>query len=344
MKASVLYENGGVDKLVYKTDFPVPDIKPDEALVKIEATSVNRADLVIRAGYPGLSLNFPHLLGGDITGIIEETGKEVKNFKPGNRVVAWPIIACGKCEWCLKGKYGLCFNWNYFGMHRKGSYAEYAAVPENSLVKIRENVSFDEAACLPVAGLTAYHALVGVGNMKKGDSFFIWGGTSGLGIIAVQIAKHLGATIFATAGNEYKIEMLRNMGVDHVFNHYTDDNIHEEVLNITNNKGIDIIMDYIGPATHDKSFRMVKKGGKILWCGIMTGRETTVSIHQTYLRHISLLGLYLGEKHELKELLDLVSGGIVKPHIHGRMNLKDAGEAHKLVAEGKVIGKLVMKA
>lgn len=342
MKASVLYENGGSDKLIYKTDFPVPSINPDEALIKIQATSVNRADLVIRNGYPGLSLNFPHILGGDITGIIEETGRDVKNFKKGDRIVSWPIIACGKCEWCKKNRYGLCFNWNYFGMHRNGSYSEYAAVPESSLVKLPDNVSYEEAACLPVAGLTAYHALAGVGNLKKNETFFIWGGTSGLGIIAVQIAKKIGAKIIATAGNEHKMDLLKKMGVDHVFNHYADDNIHEEVLELTEKRGVDIVMDYIGPATHDKSFRMVKKGGKILWCGIMTGRETTVSIHQTYLRHLSLMGLYLGEKHELEELVKMVSEGSVKPHIHDRLNLKDAGEAHKMMAEGKTIGKLVM--
>lgn len=342
MRASVLFENGGTDNLIYKTDFPVPVIKPDEALIKIKATTVNRADLVIRTGYPGLSLNFPHILGGDIAGVIEEAGNEVKHFKPGDRIVSWPIIACGKCEWCKKGRPGLCFNWNYFGMHRKGSYSEYAAVPESSLVKLPDNVSFENAACLPVAGLTAYHALLGVGDLKKGDSFFIWGGTSGLGVIAIQIAKKTGAKIFATAGNESKIDLLKNMGVEHVFNHFENDNIPGDVLEITGDRGIDVVMDYIGPATHEKSFRMVKKGGKILWCGIMTGRETTVSIHQTYLRHISLLGLYLGEKHELENLVKLVAAGEVHPRIHGKMNLKDAGEAHKLMGEGKVVGKLVL--
>lgn len=342
MKASVLFENGDTDKLTYKTDFPVPVIKPDEVLIKIHATTINRADLIIRAGYPGLSLNFPHILGGDIAGVIEDTGKEVKHFKPGDRIVSWPIIACGKCEWCKKGRPGLCFNWNYFGMHRNGSYSEYAAVPESSLVKLPVNIGFDEAACLPVAGLTAYHALIGVGNLKKNDSFFIWGGTSGLGIIAIQIAKKIGAQVFATAGNESKIELLKQMGVEHIFNHYTGDDIHEKVLEITNNRGIDVVMDYIGPATHDRSFRMVKKGGKILWCGIMTGRETTVSIHQTYLRHISLMGLYLGEKQELQELVKMVSEGSVKPLIHSRFNLKDAGEVHKLMGEGKTVGKLVL--
>jgi NADPH2:quinone reductase len=342
MKAIILYENGGTEKLIYTEDFPVPDIKPNEVLVKIKAASVNRADLVIRQGYPGLTLNFPHILGGDIAGIIEEIGTDVKEFKAGERVLSWPIAACGECEWCKKCRRGLCFNWQYFGMHRQGSYAEFAAVPESSLINLPENVSFEDAACLPVAGLTANHALGRVGNLKKGETFFIWGGTSGLGIIALQIAKNAGAEIFATAGSEKKVETLKTLGVKYVFNHNSDEDIAFKVLEITDGKGIDVVLNYIGPARHEQSFRMVKKGGRILWCGIMTGRETTVSIHQTYLRHISLLGLYLGEKEELEELVNLVAAGKVKPHIGERLSLKDSAKGHQLLADGDVVGKVVL--
>jgi NADPH:quinone reductase-like Zn-dependent oxidoreductase len=342
MKAIILNENGTPDKLIYSIDFPVPEIKPDEVLVNIKATSINRADLVIRNGYPGLTLNFPHILGGDIAGVIERTGSEVNNFKAGNRVISWPIVACGKCEWCKKGRGGLCFNWQYFGMHRKGSYAEYAAVPESSLIKLPDNVSLEDAACLPVAGLTAYHALTSVANLKQNDTFFIWGGASGLGMMAVQIAKNTGAKVFATAGTKEKISRLEEIGVDYVFNHNTDENIAQKVLEITGKLGIDVVLDYIGPATHPQSFQMVKKGGKILWCGIMTGREATISIHQTYLRHISLLGLYLGEKDELKSLVDLVSKGMVKPYIGEKLDLNDAAKGHLLIGEGKVTGKVVL--
>lgn len=342
MKAVILNENGATDKLIYAADFPVPDIKPDEALVRIKATSINRADLVIRNGYPGLTLNFPHILGGDISGVIEKTGNEVKKFKAGDRVISWSIVACGKCEWCRKGRGGLCFNWQYFGMHRLGSYAEFAAVPESSLLKLPDNVSYEDAACLPVAGLTAYHALTGVAKLKNGETFFIWGGASGLGMIAIQIAKNAGAKIFATAGTKEKISKLEELGVDYVFNHRTDENIAQKVLEITGKFGIDTVLDYIGPQTHPQSFQMVKKGGKILWCGIMTGREATISIHQTYLRHISLLGLYLGEKEELAKLVDLVSQGIVKPYIGEKLDLKDTAKGHVLIAEGKVTGKVVL--
>jgi len=342
MKAVLLNENGGTDKLVYKTDFPAPHIKADEVLVNVKATTVNRSDTIIRAGYPGLSLNFPHILGGDIAGVIEETGSDVTDFRKGDRVVCWPITACGKCEWCLKGRPGLCFNWQYFGMHRWGGYAEYAAVSHASLIRLPDNVSFEDAACLPVAGLTAYHAVVGVGDLKPNDTFFIWGGTSGLGLIAVQIARSIGAKVFATAGREDKIELLRKLGVENIFDHYHDENIPAEVLKLTEGKGADVVLDYVGPATHPRSFQMVKKGGKILWCGIMTGREVNVSIHQTYLRHISLLGLYLGEKHELGALVKLCSEGKVKPHIYKKLELKDAAEGHELMESGNIMGKIVM--
>ncbi|MGH2575473.1 MAG: zinc-binding dehydrogenase [Ignavibacteria bacterium] len=342
MKAIILNENGGLDKLVYRTDFPEPEMKPDEVLVNVKATSVNRIDLLVRAGYPGLALNFPHIPGGDISGIAVKIGSGVKNFKPGDRVLAWPITACGKCEWCLKGRRGLCFNWQYFGMHKRGGYAEYAAVSENSLINLPDNVSFEDAACLPVAGMPAYHGLVSIANLKKGESFFIWGGTSGLGTIAVQLAKNTGCTVFATAGREEKIQKLKEMGVDHIFNHYKDENIADNVLKLTNNLGVDVVLDYVGPATHERSFKMVKKGGKILWCGIMTGRETTVSIHMTYLRHLSLLGVYLGEINELEALVKLCSEGKVRPVIGEKLDLKEAAKGQQLIAEGKVIGKVVL--
>jgi alcohol dehydrogenase len=165
MKAVILKENGGTDKLIYTTDHPEPEIRPNEVLVNIKATSINRADLVIRAGYPGLSLKFPHILGGDIAGVISKTGNDVKNFKEGDRIVSWSIVSEADDDWSRKGKAGQSDSWQYFGMHRQGSYAEYAAVPESSLVKLPDNVSFETAACLPVAGLTAYHGVKTVGDV-----------------------------------------------------------------------------------------------------------------------------------------------------------------------------------
>jgi NADPH2:quinone reductase len=242
-----------------------------------------------------------------------------------------------------KGRPSLSPKWKYFGMHNNGSYAEYVSVHKGSLVKLPDNVSFDDAAALPVAGLTAFHAVKTVGNLRQGETFFIWGGTSGLGVIAVQLAVNSGANVIATAGTDEKAGLLEKLGVKNIFNHYKDKDIAGEVLKLTGGYGADVVLDYIGPATYEQSFKMVRKGGKILWCGIMTGRETNVSIHMTYLRHISLMGLYLGEINELKELVSIVSAGKVRPHISEVLPLKEAAKAHTLIQEGKVKGKVILK-
>jgi NADPH:quinone reductase-like Zn-dependent oxidoreductase len=343
MKAVILNGHGAPDVLKYTEDFKAPICSADEILVKIESSSVNRVDLVIRAGYPGLNLNFPHIPGGDIAGVIEDKGSNVTGFNTGDRVVCWPIVITEEDDFVMKGRPSLSLKWKYFGMHMNGSYAEYAGVHKNSIVRLPDTVSFDDAAALPVAGLTAYHAVNTVGELKKGETFFIWGGTSGLGIIAVQLALNSGAEVIATAGTGEKVELLKKLGVKNAFNHYIDKDIAGEVIKLTDGYGADVVLDYIGPATYEQSFKMVRKGGKILWCGIMTGRETTVSIHMTYLRHISLMGLYLGEIKELEELIDLVAKGKVKPHISEILPLKEAAKAHTLIQEGKVTGKVILK-
>jgi NADPH:quinone reductase-like Zn-dependent oxidoreductase len=341
MKAVALVEHGGPEKLVYRTDFPDPVIAPDEVLVKVGATSVNRVDLVARVGYPGLSLSLPHILGGDIAGTVAGTGSGVKGFSQGDRVVAWPLIACGTCPLCREGKENLCLNWKYFGLHRHGGYAEYVAVPAASLLPLPPSVSFEEATALGVAGLTAYHALTSVGELRRGETFMIWGGSGGVGTIAVQLAKQMGATVITTVGREEKKEALRQLGADHVFNHNRDD-VAAEVRKIAP-VGVDLILDYVGPATFQKSFDLLKKGGRMLLCGILTGRETNFSIHQTYLRHLSVKGLYLGTKEEMKNLIALTAAGEIKPLISATLPLAEASRAHEMMAKGEQLGKLVLK-
>lgn len=341
MNAIALYEHGGADKLVYTTDFPKPAIGPDEVLIDVKATAVNRVDLVVRGGYPGIQIPLPHVLGGDIAGTIAELGTGVKGFSVGQRIVTWPLIACGTCALCSEGKENLCLNWKYFGLHRHGGYAQFVAAPAASLLALPSAVSFEEATALGVAGLTAYHAMKTVGQIQRGQSFFIWGGSGGVGTIAIQLAKMMGATVVATAGRDDKLTTLRSLGTDHAFNHYTED-VAARVKDLFP-IGVDLIIDYVGPATFPKSFDLLKKGGTMLLCGILTGRETTFSIHQTYLRHLSVKGLYLGTKSEMHELLSLTADRKVKPVIGSTLPLRDAAAAHTMMAKGEHLGKIVLK-
>lgn len=343
MKAVYLKENGGIEKLLYTEDFPVPEIKDNDILIKVEALSLNRVDTLIREGYPGLNLSFPHIPGGDAAGFIEKTGKDVKNFKIGDRIVVYPIIVSGDDEFIRAGKENLSPSWKFIGMHRQGAYAEYLSVPETSVLKLPDNVSFEQAAALPVAGMTAFHALLGTANLKEGSTFFIWGGASGVGTIAVQLALWKKCKVFATAGSDDKIEFLKKLGVHYVFNHYEDKNISDKVVEITGGRGVDVVLDYVGPLTYQQSFNMLKRGGKLLWCGIISGRETTVSIHQTYFRHLTYHGIFLGEKKELESLVRLVSEGMVNPVIYKSLTLAEARKAHTIIESGEVIGKIILK-
>jgi NADPH:quinone reductase-like Zn-dependent oxidoreductase len=341
MKAIVLHEHGGIEELSYE-NHPEPEIGKRDVLVKIEATSVNRIDFFVRSGYPGVTFRFPHIPGGDIAGTVSAVGARVKSFRKGDRVLAWPLVACGQCEMCQSERRWLCLNWQYFGLHINGSYAEYVRVPAESLIPLPKNVAFEEAATLPIAGLTAYHALVTVGHLKQDEVLLIWGGSGGLGTFSVQIAKRLGARVIATVGREEKRQALHKLGADHVFNHHKDD-IVSAVRDVTGSAGVEVVLDSVGAETFVKSFQLLKKGGRLLLCGKLTGLDVTLSLHQTYLRHLSILGLYLGEKHELETLLDWVAAGQIKPVIHRTFALQDAAEAQRMMAAGEHLGKLVLK-
>lgn len=342
MKAILLTQHGGVENLQYTTDFPVPDCGADDIRVRIKATSVNRADTVVRNGYPGLSIPMPHILGGDIVGEVEHIGENVTGLSLGDRVMATPVISCGTCPICVNTpeRNHLCFNWKYFGMHINGGYAEYCTVPAKCIVKLPDSITYEEATCFGVAGLTAYHALYTIAKLKAGETFMIWGGSGGLGTVAVQLAKAAGAIVIATVGKDEKKPTIHELGADYVFNHYTDD-VAAEVRKLFP-LGINCIMDYVGPATFPKSFELLQKGGRMLLCGILTGRESMLSIHQTYLRHLSLHGLYLGTRTELEELLALAAEKSIKPLVGKVMSLSQAAEAHELMVSGGYMGKIVL--
>ncbi|MBX3042617.1 MAG: zinc-binding dehydrogenase [Candidatus Kapabacteria bacterium] len=341
MKAVILNQHGSSDVLQYVKDYPVPEIKNNEVLLKVGATSLNRIDTVVRRGYPGLTIPMPHILGGDMAGTVEKLGKNVEGFLKGDRVAVYPVALPDYRD----PRYGemehLNDGWQFFGMQRQGAYCEYVAVPAENLFKIADSISFETAASLPIAGLTAYHAVNSVTEIKPDDYFFIWGGGGGLASFAIQLAKLKGATVIATVGNDDKIKKVKEFGADYVFNHHSQD-IPALVKEITPS-GVNVVVDYVGPATFDRSFSMLRKNGTIIFCGIITGLETKLSIHQTYFRHLNLRGIYLGSKPEFAAFLKLIGEGQIKSNIHKVFDLRDAAEAHNLLESGNYTGKIVLK-
>jgi NADPH:quinone reductase-like Zn-dependent oxidoreductase len=341
MKAIVLRAHGGIEQLTHQRDYPEPELRERHALVRIRATSVNRIDLVVREGYPGVQIPFPHIPGADIAGVVERVGLEVRGFREGDRVLSWPLVACGSCAMCRGDRRWLCLEWKYFGLHLDGSYAEYIAVPEENLIPLPAEISFEVAATLPVAGLTAYHALVTVGQVEAGETVLLWGGSGGLGTFSVQLARELGAHVIATVGKDEKRERVASLGADLVLNHYRDD-VVAAVREFTRGQGVEVVLDSVGAQTFPKGFQLLQKGGRLLLCGKLTGMDVPLSLHQTYLRHVSILGLYLGEKRELAELLRWVREGRIAPVIDRTFKLEEASQAHRVMASGDHLGKLVL--
>ncbi len=340
MKAVIINKHGGPEVLEYVEDFPNPELALGEVLVKVKSTSLNKIDTVIRNGYPGLTLNFPHILGGDIAGEVVDISQGIGESLIGNRVVVYPMILPKERNPKYKGREHLNKGWKYFGMHQNGSYCEYIAVPTENLIKLPDDISYESAAALPIAGLTAYNALVRVGRIQEGDTFFIWGGGGGLGTIAIQVAKASGATVIATCGNNYKKQALLDLGADYVFNHNEDD-VVAEVKKLFPD-GMDLIIDYVGPATFNKSFQMIATGGKILLCGMISGREINVNVQQTYIRQISISGLFLGAPHDFSNLLQLIAAEEVNPVIAKTFDLKEMSEAHRFLESGDFVGKIMI--
>lgn len=342
MKAVVINEFGGIDKLDLVNDFPVPEVGENDVLIELKARSLNRIEVVVRNGYPGIPVELPHIPGPDGAGIIKEVGSNVKDFKPGDRVVVYPVVLEGEDEFTQRGDAFLSPQWKYVGLQKKGTYAEYVALPYTSLAKIPDNIPFAEASTLPTAGLTAYHGIKNVAELKQGQTLVIWGATGGVGTFGIQIAKLLGANVIAITSKSGKVQKLKDLGADHVIDSSSED-VPERVKEITGGKGVDVVLDYVGPATFDISFNLLKKGGKLLLCGQLTGRETMFSIHMTYFKHISILGFYLGSMEEMKEFIDLVAQGKVKPVIFEKMPMERIREAHQMLESSDHFGKIVVE-
>jgi len=235
----------------------------------------------------------------------------------------------------------LCQNWQYFGMHRAGGYAELVTVPERCCIRLPDGVDAAEAACLPVAGLTAFHALVSVGKLEPGETLLLWGASGGVGNFAIQLAKLQGARVLATTRRPAELSsVLQQWGADVVLPH-DPDAVAEAVRQLAPD-GVDVVLDYVGPATFSHSWALLRKGGRLLLCGILTGRQAQLSLHLTYLRHLSIHGIYLGTRAELEQLLQLLESGRLRPAIAERLPLAQAARAHELMESSQHVGKLVL--
>ena len=342
MKASVFYKHGPPEVLEFD-DVEEPVVSNNEVLVKVKACSINHLDLWIIRGKTGYSdIPFPHILGCDISGIIDDSNgsPEINN---GDEVIVSPGIGCGKCNHCLQGNDNFCRQYSIIGgWDRKGGYAEFASVPLQNIIPKPSNLSFEESASLPLTFLTAWNMLVKRAQIKTGENVLIVGGSSGVGSAAIQIAKLFNCFVFATAGTDNKLNKMKSLGADLVINHTSDD-FGKIVRENTNRNGVDVVFEHVGAVTWPKSIDSLTHGGRLITCGTTTGSETDFDIRLLYRRQLSLMGSFMGSKGDLLHLLKFIDSGKLKPVLGNTFQLKDASKAHELIENRQHFGKVVLK-
>ncbi|HEY0169973.1 MAG TPA: zinc-binding dehydrogenase [Pyrinomonadaceae bacterium] len=341
MKAVVFHEHGGPEVLRFE-ERPEPGIRADEVLVEVRACALNHLDVWARGGLRGIEIPLPHILGNDVAGVVREAGGLVDWVKAGDEVLLQPGVSCGRCRDCLGGADNMCTRYDIIGYRRDGGYAELVAAPGVNVVPKPKNLSWAEAAALPLVLVTAWHMLVTRARVEPGEDVLIHAAGSGVGSIGIQIAKLRGARVIATAGSEEKRERARALGADEVVD-YTREDWPKEVRRLTGRQGVDVVFEHTGAETWPGSVMSLKRDGRLVTCGATSGFDARTDLRQVFYRHLNLLGSFMGSKAELLDAMKFVGRGQIRAVIDRTLPLADARRAHELMRDRAQFGKLVLE-
>jgi NADPH:quinone reductase-like Zn-dependent oxidoreductase len=338
MKAIRIHEHGGPEVLKYE-DVPEPVLRKDQVLVRVKACALNHLDIFVRQGVPGVPL--PQILGSDVSGDVVEVGEYISDVKTGTRVLLAPMYFCGVCEKCTAGQQNFCPQFSVRGYRVSGGDCELVAVPRVAVVPIPQELTYDEAASVPLVFLTAWHMLVGRAQIRPGQTVLVLGAGSGVGSAAIQIAKLWGCRVITTAGSESKLENARELGADYTIDHYKQ-KISEEVKTITAKQGVDVVFEHVGKATWGESMKSIKPGGTIVTCGATTGGEVALNLAALFTRQSSFLGSFMGNMADFHEVMKHVFAGRLKPVLDKSFPLREAAAAHEYLEKSNMFGKVVL--
>lgn len=340
MKAIRIHEHGGVDRLVPE-DLPPRPIRSDEARVRIRAAGLNHLDLWVRRGIPGVRFPLPVIPGSDGAGVVAEIGTAATRFAPGDRVAVAPGISCGLCEECLSGRDNLCPDYGILGEDRDGTCAEEIVVPIRNLIPIPASLPFEKAAAIPLVFLTAWQMVVDRASVRPGETVLVLGAGSGVGSAAVQIARLHGARVIAVSGSASKIAKARELGAEEGIDLSRSD-LREEVRRITDRRGADVVIEHVGKATWEQSVACLARGGRLVTCGATTGADVSLNLRPIFFKNLSILGSTMGRRSRLFAIFRHVEAGRLLPVVDRVLPLDRISEAHRLLEERGVFGKIIL--
>ncbi|HET9528254.1 MAG TPA: zinc-binding dehydrogenase [Pyrinomonadaceae bacterium] len=341
MKAVIFRQHGGPDVLEC-ADVPEPRIRANEVLVQVKACALNHLDIWARGGLRGIEIPLPHILGNDVAGVVKEAGELVTWVNAGDEVMVQPGVSCGHCEACLSGHDNFCPEYDIIGYRRDGGYAEFIAVPGVNIIPKPAKLSWEEAAALPLVTVTAWHMLVTRANVQPGETVLVHAAGSGVGSIAIQVAKLRGARVITTASTDEKLAHARELGADETVN-YTGSDWPKEVRRLTGRKGVDVVVEHTGAATWPGSIATLKHNGRLVTCGATSGYDAQTDLRQVFYRHLNILGSFMGSKAELLEAMKFVEQGRIRAVVDRVLPLSEARQAHELIENRAQFGKIVLR-
>jgi len=338
MKAAVLEQRGRTGLKV--REFPRPEPRADEALLRVHAAGLNRVDLYMRDSGAGITHTLPIVQGVEAAGVVAHAPAG-SGLRVGQKALLFSNAFCGRCRYCVEGDQTLCLNADIMGEHRHGTFAEYIAMPTKCFLPLPDDADLVAAGATMVAHVTAWRMLFGKRALRAGETVLIVGIGSGVAIACLQLALMAGARAIITSSSDEKITRALAMGASAGINYRTE-KVSQRVLELTDGEGVDMVLESSGEKSWAESLRSLRRGGRLVTCGATTGSNPGADLQRLFIRQLEIYGSTGGSLHELKQVVTLFARGVIKPLIDRCYPLDDIHAAFDRLQAGEQFGKLVI--
>lgn len=342
MRALTISSHGGLDRIEYRDDLPLPVLSgPRDVRIRVEAGALNHLDLFVVGGLPGVTISPPWVLGGDATGVVEEVGSDVEHVAVGDTVIVNPGMSCGECEYCLDGEQPLCPRYRIMGEHLPGVFAEEVVLPAANVRAVPAAIPAAQRAAFTLATLTAWRMMVTRAGIRAGEDVLIWGIGGGVALQAMQIAIGVGARVWVVSGSDEKLARASEMGVHFTLNHNSQD-VVKEVRARTGKRGMDVVVDSVGQATWARSLGVLGRRGRLVTCGGTSGPMLETDVRRLFWNQWTIMGSTMGNDSEFDAIATELRAGRLLPVVDSVVPLSEGRSAFERLASGGQFGKVVL--